>query len=322
MFKIAPVTSEHVVEAARLYNRVYEAYGIDCYVEKVKSEDIESALREKERYGGELVVLLLSELVVGLARARIAEDIGLGRVLIIVDPSLPDPLAAEAYRTLARWAYRLVEGRSGVSELVGVALGIAWRHTHLLASNTLGISPGEAGIAYIMLEAPALPGPPHGLPEGFRLEMLTEPPKGGILEGIADAINDAFDEYLDYEPWDAEDADSHFKDLYRRRPGTVVATVLSPGGEVAGVAVAYPVETICRESILYLSLLGVRREFRGLGLGRRLVDAVRWYAFRQGASRVIVDSEPEVDKIYYRVGFNPTGTWWAYTLVPRSIFNV
>ncbi|MCE4600214.1 MAG: GNAT family N-acetyltransferase [Desulfurococcales archaeon] len=321
MYKIVPVTSDLAGEAAGLYNRVYEAYGVACYVENVRPEDVERALEEQERYGGELVALLLSRRVVGLARVRVAEDIGMGRALIVVDSDLPYPIAVEAYRLLARRIFNSLEGRSRASELVGLALGIAWRHTHLLASRALGISPGEVDTAYILMEALALPEPPQDLPEGFRLEILTKPPEGKILEGIADAINDAFDEYLDYEPWDVEDADDHFKDLYRRRPGTIVAVTLSPGGDVAGVAVAHPMETLCGEPALYLSLLGVRKAYRGLGLGRRLVDAVRWHAYRRGARRVIVDSEPEVDGVYYRAGFNPV-TWWAYTLVPRSVFSV
>lgn len=61
----------------------------------------------------------------------------------------------------------------------------------------------------------------------------------------------------------------------------------------------------------YLDSIGVFPEFRGLGVGRALITALRDKAFREGHERVglIVDVEnPKAEKLYQAIGFRRIGS--------------
>lgn len=62
---------------------------------------------------------------------------------------------------------------------------------------------------------------------------------------------------------------------------------------------------------VYLDSVGVLPEFRGLGVGRALVDALAEKAFTEGHKRVglIVDFDnPQAEKLYASLGFERVGT--------------
>ena len=61
---------------------------------------------------------------------------------------------------------------------------------------------------------------------------------------------------------------------------------------------------------LYLSNLGVRRDRRGRGIGRALIDLKRKEAQARGYLKLaldVADTNPKAEKLYRRIGFEVTG---------------
>lgn len=61
-----------------------------------------------------------------------------------------------------------------------------------------------------------------------------------------------------------------------------------------------------------LNHLQVREQFRGQGVGRRLIEAAEALAAERGRTRVVVgvsEDNPDAARLYIRLGYEPTGVF-------------
>lgn len=314
MYRVFPAHPGLAGAIAELQNRVYRASGIACHQAASRADELERLLSGGSRWRVGAASTGRG-LLLGVSWVRPSE----GRLwaYILVDPLLPRPIALSVYRALARWSLEEAHGPLGGPVLLG--LGVYYGPLHWLASEALGFSPGEAVREYTLMESSVTVAREPRAPSGFMVSLLEAPPSGRLLEEAVWVINDAFSVYPDHEDLEPEEARRWLGELFRLRPGSFIA-VASRGGRVCGVAVAYPVETVCGERKVYLSTLAVARPCQGRGLGRLLVEAVKWRSHLLGARGVVLDSEPAAEGLYYRLGFTPVA-WWARALVPHTLLD-
>ncbi len=316
MYRIFPATSELAEVIAYLYNKVFDASGIGCWHPRLSAGEVERLLRVWS--SGDRVVGVLE--VGGSVEAVGWGWVGANKAWVsaIVDPSLPGPLALDAYKNIIKWIISIISKPRSIS-IALVNLGVYYSPMFWTALDALNLGPADAVREYTIMEAPPSGKEPRGLPSGFRVLVLREPPREQLLAGVVNVVNDAFGIYPDHEEWRLEEAKEWISTIYERRRGAFTVIALH-GDRVAGVALAYPIETICGEIKVYLSTLAVARNYQGRGLGKYLVERVRWETRLQGARSVVLDSEPLAEGLYYRLGFTPIA-WWARTLVSPTILD-
>ncbi len=314
MYRVFPATSELASDIARLYNHFYASSGIACWHPRVSGEDMARLLEAWKAGGTVLAVLELSDRIAAFAWGRVGS--GKAWIGVMLDSSLPRPLALEAYVVAVRWVARRILAGSPLGPVL-LSLGVYYSPAFWVGVEALSLSPGDVAREYTLMEAPAS-NYSIMVPEGFDVLVYREPPRGRLLAGIVDVVNDAFSVYVDSEEWSVEEAEKWLATLFERRPGSFVALVVRDD-RVVGVAIAYPINTICGEVKLYLSTLAVARAFQGMGLGRSLVATVMGEARLLGARSVVVDSEPAVEGLYYRLGFSPVAWWARATLAPSFL---
>ena len=126
------------------------------------------------------------------------------------------------------------------------------------------------------------------------------------------AIRTLFREYVSVPGWEAGFAtylaqqafDTELADLRRvYAPPTGQLLLARVDGEPAGCVAFKPLE---QPAVCEMKRLFVRAEFRTLGLGRRLVEAVLGEAVRAGYTRMRLDTLPSMraaQRLYHAAGF-------------------
>lgn len=146
---------------------------------------------------------------------------------------------------------------------------------------------------------------------------------------IAEAVTDVdierartlFSEYAD--SLGVHLAFQHFEEELRNLPGDYVRPrgcllLVECKGQAAGCVALRPLEgTICEMKRLY-----VRPEFRGLGIGRALAEAIIAQARELGYSLMRLDTVPSMKAawtLYASLGFEPTGSY-RYNPIEGAVF--
>ncbi len=131
---------------------------------------------------------------------------------------------------------------------------------------------------------------------------------GSDLPAMADLLSELFSLEADFKP----DCDKQLRGLQMilDTPALGQLFVLRVGQEVAGMANALvTVSTAQGSRVLLLEDVIVKDEYRGAGLGRKLVEHVCAWAADQGMSRVTLladkDNAPAL-AFYERLGFAPS----------------
>jgi GNAT superfamily N-acetyltransferase len=97
------------------------------------------------------------------------------------------------------------------------------------------------------------------------------------------------------------------------------ALVARHGGVVVGLATVHLLSVLNRpRDVAWLTALVVDESVRGLGVGRRLVEAVEDFAREAGCERLSVTTQEQRDDaraFYQRVGFEPTGRRFGKSLL-------
>lgn len=137
-------------------------------------------------------------------------------------------------------------------------------------------------------------------------EIEISPAETGDLEQLAELLAELFTLENDFRP----DREKQLRGLrlILDNPALGRLFVLRDQGRVAGMAnVLITVSTAegCRVAVLEDVI--VRNEYRGKGLGRRLVEQVLWWAKAEGMTRVtlLADRDNEAALAFYRkLGFD------------------
>ena len=99
--------------------------------------------------------------------------------------------------------------------------------------------------------------------------------------------------------------------LNRLSGGRSVVLVACRGAEVVGVATAHVIAVLNRpRDVAWLTALVVDETVRGVGVGRRLIEAVEVFARAAGCERLSVTTYEHLtgaQAFYLRVGFEATG---------------
>jgi GNAT superfamily N-acetyltransferase len=139
--------------------------------------------------------------------------------------------------------------------------------------------------------------------------MLVRPAEAADLPALIDLLGQLFSIERDFQP--DPDAQRRGLELFLRAPErAVLMTVWCEEAGVIGMASAQLVISTARGALsAWVEDVIVRPEYRGQGLGRRLLAAVREWAEERGARRLQLladrDNAPALE-FYRRLGWQPT----------------
>jgi GNAT superfamily N-acetyltransferase len=138
------------------------------------------------------------------------------------------------------------------------------------------------------------------------VEVVIRPPRREDAAGLVRAAADLAEQYAELEPErfvvpDRAASLVHFDEELARPPrDDVIRLVAEVDGEAVGEAVAELLEPLAnataepqldaRRRRAYLGYLAVREQFRGQGVGGRLLDAVEALARERGAELISTDT--------------------------------
>jgi len=206
--------SGYAREAAQILAGLYEAERVSCLREHPEPGDFE---------GREAIVAVEAGSLLGYAYKWLTGPAV--HAAIVVDPSMPAPLALVAYRALARaLAYHGPRGSTSVATLYA---GPRHGPRYMFALHAFRGALEFPGFTYMVAR---LPVPPRQAPSGYRVEVYEGVPEGLVGE-VVGVYNRAFRVYRDYSEWTVERA----RELYSRfGPGGAGARRGIPRGRASG----------------------------------------------------------------------------------------
>jgi mycothiol synthase len=164
--------------------------------------------------------------------------------------------------------------------------------------------------------------PSFSLPEGFRLRSLYDRGclaqiSGNHLKAWVELFNESFVDHWNHHNLTVAAAEQWFSNPHYKPELNLVA--VAPSGALAAFCVGY----LNREENArtgrnegWIKLLGTRRSFRRLGLGRSiLLAAIRQFqalGIEQVKLAVDAQSLTSATQLYESVGFYPISTWLTY----------
>jgi len=257
--------SGYAREAAQILAGLHEAEGVSCLREPPEPGDFE---------GREAIVAVGGGSLLGYAHKWLSGPTV--HAAIVVDPSMPAPLALEAYQALAgALAYHGPRGSTSVATLYA---GPRHGPRYMLALHAFRGALESPGFTYMVAR---LPVPPRRVPSGYSVEVYEGVPEGLIGE-VVGVYNRAFRVYRDYSGWSVERA----REFYSRfGPGELVLAAAFRGGELVGFAEARLYESACGLATAHLALLAVDPGHQGRGLGSALAAAALNRLAEAGAER-------------------------------------
>ena len=154
---------------------------------------------------------------------------------------------------------------------------------------------------------------PSNLPTGFRLQHLSQ----ADLKAWVEMFNESFIDHWDHHPLTVATVESWLKNPHYKPELNLV--IIAPDGTFAAFCVAYinqeeNARTGANEG--WIKLLGTRRGFRKLGLGRAILIAcmkqLQVANIEQVKLGVDAQSLTSATRLYEAVGFNTVNTWLSY----------
>ena len=289
---------------ADLINRDSEASGLADYSEAWDA-DMAGLWVEREDEMLRLVAAVTEAgMVVGFALIN-----GWGcSVSPVVDPGTPSWLAEEVASALIAVGSSALRGM-GCGGLIKVSGGVmgGFRHSLMRAvSEPLGeeVSGSLMVLRYLTKRSP---------PAGYVVRSLRPHEDREALEAIVRVRNEAFSEY-GWEPVEADDLRPYYADLFRRYRQVPVAVAHSEDGTPAGYVEAFVHEALSGRLVGEVSMVAVRPQHRGRGLGSYLVT---WACERllERADLIYLYAVGRVRGFYHRLGFSEEA--WFIRLFTR-----
>lgn len=152
------------------------------------------------------------------------------------------------------------------------------------------------------------------LPTGFRLQQLSGEQD---IQGWVQLFNESFIDHWDHHELTVTTVSSWFKNPHYKPELNLIA--VAPDGTFAAFCVGYINQeenshTCCNQG--WVKLLGTRRGFRKLGLGRAILLACMKQLQALGIEQVKLGVDAEsltsATRLYESVGFQTVNTWLSY----------
>ncbi len=282
---------------AKLVNRFMEAEGLAEYSPQYHPDDITA---DWLRHPRDSAAYVEEDVLIGFCYAW-SLDSGEGRVRVYFDPD--HPAKTDAVKALLAWSRSHLTGKhTAIVEIGGMVKdGEAYR----LLKNILSSEFAEKESSYLMrlksrLEKPPLRDADIVFKTITEHRQLTE----SIIDQVVEVYNDAFSTYGGEWRWSPRDAQQYYQRLFtnpRRKPILILAL---KNNTVVGFVEAYGFTSLSNSRTCYISLLAVRREMQGRGIGSNLLaKAVETLDSIQGCDIVYLDSLPRPRKLYEQLGF-------------------
>ncbi len=145
----------------------------------------------------------------------------------------------------------------------------------------------------------------RSVPRGYRIRAARPHIDPRDAKAVSKIYNDAFKAYSDYDYWSPIDAMSHYARLFARKAEAIVYIAETAAGEPVGFIESYTYLSLTGRKIGYHSLLGVREEHRGRGVGSALLSTATQWLRTRGVEAVVLEAEPPAYNFYVEHGFRP-----------------
>lgn len=210
-----------------------------------------------------------------------------GRIRInpYIDPRLPKSIFINALETVLSWTR--LKGLENDSYVVQVFAGPEYGYLHCAVQEVLRVG-RSIHSTYIMLALRRI-----RISGEFVVEIIEYRP--GLEEAVAGIYNDAFSQY----PWFIPISPADVASMYRS--GRVKALIAIMGGKPVGY-VDFMTRGIGVKAG-YIYTLAVKKEYRGMRIGRKLLAEALRKLRETGLEIVYLDAYPEVVDYYMRCGF-------------------
>ena len=299
--KICPDNINYIEELTNFLNVLYSTKGFKEVTEPVEPERVKLWF-EYSNYKPEYLSLILGERnkVLGYGWAWKNENRKLGLAEIRLHPYLPRSETIYWTRVLFSWIrYSLIELQNfrGITEL---SLASTRRADIInLVKEIIGSWVKEMNGGYLMVSSGLRKIEP---PKGYRIRKLNPDKLKDETRIIVDIFNNSFNIYDNFSPWNPKDAEIYYKNLFRKRKA-IVLIAEDHSGEPAGFIEAYIHPTFSGKIAGYHSLLAVKRNHQGKGLGSALLSAAENWLRDQGAQTIYLHAVEKASMLYLKLGF-------------------
>jgi GNAT superfamily N-acetyltransferase len=244
---------------------------------------------------GQFSLVLTEDSVAGYSWAWVSQG-GTSSISLSVDPRLPEDERSKAVRGLLALAKRYFTKSAGTPLVVLRAGGLRDRTFQMIARE-VPFYKVLAGSYLMVLENPKEVMPP----QGYEFELV----KGGVsyelIKGIVETFNDAFSIYDDYSSWSVDDAFNYYSRLLSGREAFLIVALKD--GKVVGFIESFLHRNPFGEPLGYHSLLAVRRDHQGRGIGSFLLMRADSTLREMGARITYLHAEPKASDLYLKLGF-------------------
>lgn len=214
----------------------------------------------------------------------------------VIDPAVPAWLAEEVASTLIAVGSSALRAM-GCGGLIKVSGGVMGGFRHSLVKRVTHPLGEEVSGSLMVLRHVIK----HPLPPGYVVRTVRPHEDHEALKAIVKIRNEAFSEY-GWEPVDVENLRPYYADLFRRYRHVFVALVLNEWGDPAGYVEAFAHPAVSGKLVGEVSMVAVKPEHRGKGLGSFLVSSA-CERLLEIADSVYLYAVGGVTGFYHRLGF-------------------
>ncbi|MCE4613840.1 MAG: GNAT family N-acetyltransferase [Desulfurococcales archaeon] len=292
-------------EIARLHNSLARAYGRECLSEPLDPSLVRYWFDDPE-YEPEMFAAVETDSggLAGYSWVWVNVDEGpapLSWVNVSLDPGLPWSEMRKVAYILLSWARHSLESWQEARGVVELRLGPMGNPIQKVVYSVAGCGrEGEKVGGYLMLSPEG--GVEAGVPPGYVISEARPDRSKDDARRLVEVFNDAFSIYEDYWPWRLERAVEYYRELFKRREA-IVLLARDRAGRPAGFIEAYIHPTLCGDKAGYISLVAVKREHQGRGLGSSLLSKAEKWLKSRGASSTYLYAIPRSSTLYLKLGY-------------------